>query len=317
VTEVRRGRSSVFDEALPGPRTWKASWATCEANRATGVAWRWLEGAGHGGWGLGGLVGGGAACSRPSPVNFGSGKTESARGGTAEALGYFIGTTRCTGGRRPSRARRRAWLGASAWTGVNRACQPQSNTWSRCFCPCSNADWAQIFVNLGKIVMKNLFPWLCFVVCVWMLHGFRLGIGSCNVAKLPVSDNRVPRTSCVKIVSNGFCLSKLHQSMFKEIWRHFDIWTLWIRVLENREHIWTWERVLKFRILISEFSHRALVHGMIWGFWKIQMAKLPYYIFRLFSALKLCYLIHTKILYFSQVFSQFPFMCLNGSLRII
>jgi hypothetical protein len=59
-------------------------------------------------------VGGGAACSRPSPVNFGSGKTESARGGTAEALGYFIGTTRCTGGRRPARARRRAWLGASA-----------------------------------------------------------------------------------------------------------------------------------------------------------------------------------------------------------
>jgi hypothetical protein len=37
------------------------------------------------------------------------------------------------------------------------------------------------------------------------------------------------------------------------------------------------ERALKFRILISEFSHRALVHGLICGFWKIQMAKLSYY----------------------------------------
>jgi hypothetical protein len=33
-----------------------------------------------------------------------------------------------------------------------------------------------------------------------------------------------------------------------------------------------------FEIQFSEFSHRALVHGLIWGFWKIQMAKLSYYI---------------------------------------
>jgi hypothetical protein len=25
--------------------------------------------------------------------------------------------------------------------------------------------------------------------------------------------------------------------MFKEIWRHFDIWTFWFRVLENRVQI--------------------------------------------------------------------------------
>jgi hypothetical protein len=37
------------------------------------------------------------------------------------------------------------------------------------------------------------------------------------------------------------------------------------------------ERVLTFRILVSEFSHRALVRGLIWGFLKIQMAKLSYY----------------------------------------
>jgi hypothetical protein len=54
-------------------------------------------------------------------VNFGSGKTESARGGTAEALGCFIGTTWCTGGRGPASARGCARLGAGARTGVNRA----------------------------------------------------------------------------------------------------------------------------------------------------------------------------------------------------
>jgi hypothetical protein len=48
-TEVRRGRSWVSGEALPGLRTWKASRATDEANRATGVARKWLEGAGRGG----------------------------------------------------------------------------------------------------------------------------------------------------------------------------------------------------------------------------------------------------------------------------
>jgi hypothetical protein len=73
-------------------------------------------------------------------VNFGSGRTESARGGTAEALGCFISTARCTGSRGPVSARGRALLVTVARTGVNRACQPRSNTWNRCFCPSSNAD---------------------------------------------------------------------------------------------------------------------------------------------------------------------------------
>jgi hypothetical protein len=38
-----------------------------------------------------------------------------------------------------------------------------------------------------------------------------------------------------------------------------------------------WKRVLKFRILNSEFPHRTMVQGLIWGFWKNQMAKLSYY----------------------------------------
>jgi hypothetical protein len=71
------------------------------------------------------------------------------------------------GGREPARARGHARLGAGARTGVNRACQPRSNTWRRCFCPSSNADRAQIFAILGKIVVYDLFSWLHSVVCVW------------------------------------------------------------------------------------------------------------------------------------------------------
>jgi hypothetical protein len=91
-------------------------------------------------------------------VNFGSGRTESAQGGTYEALGCFIGTARCTGGHGPASVCGRALRSAGARTGVNRACQPRSNTWNRCFYPSSNADWAQIFANLGKIAVKDLFP---------------------------------------------------------------------------------------------------------------------------------------------------------------
>jgi hypothetical protein len=91
-------------------------------------------------------------------VNFGSGRTASAWGGMAEALGCFIGTMRCTGGHGPASVRGRALLVVGARTGVNRACQPRSNTWNRCFCPSSNANWAQIFENLGKIAVKDLFP---------------------------------------------------------------------------------------------------------------------------------------------------------------
>jgi hypothetical protein len=132
---------------------------------------------------------------------------ESAWGGTVWVEGWFIGTSRCTGGSGPARARGRALWSAGARTCVNRGCQPRSNTWNRCFCPRSNANWAQIFANLGKIAVKDLFPWLCFVVCVWTSRGFRLGTGSCIVTKLRVSDSRVPRSNGAKTVPNEFDLS--------------------------------------------------------------------------------------------------------------
>jgi hypothetical protein len=82
----------------------------------------------------------------------------SMRGGMSEARGCFIGTARCTSDRGLASARGRALGSTGARTGMNRGCQPRSNTWNRCFCPSSNADWAQIFVNLGKIAVKDLFP---------------------------------------------------------------------------------------------------------------------------------------------------------------
>jgi hypothetical protein len=65
----------------------------------------------------------------------------------------LIDAARCTGRRGRAWARGRPRLGAGAQTGVNRACQPRSNTWRHCFCPSSNADRAQIFANLGKIAV--------------------------------------------------------------------------------------------------------------------------------------------------------------------
>jgi hypothetical protein len=88
------------------------------------------------------MAGGGTACSRRSMANLARVGLESARGGTVEAWGCFIGTARCTSGRGPVSAWGRALRSAGARTSMNRACQPRSNTWNRCFCPSSNAEWA-------------------------------------------------------------------------------------------------------------------------------------------------------------------------------
>ena len=129
------------------------------------------------------------------------------RGEVGRAWEGFIGTARCTGGRGPASARGRALGRRGARTGVNQGCQPRSNTCSRCLCPCSSADWEQIFANLGKITARDLFTRPSFVFCVWTTCGFRLGTGSCSVTKVPVSECLVPRLSCAKTVSNEFGLS--------------------------------------------------------------------------------------------------------------
>jgi hypothetical protein len=74
-------------------------------------------------------------------------------GSTAEASLLFIGAGAVHGRAWTSVARGRVRLGAGARAGVHRACRSRSSTWHHCFCPCSNADRAQIFANLGKIAV--------------------------------------------------------------------------------------------------------------------------------------------------------------------
>jgi hypothetical protein len=93
-----------------------------------------------------------AAQSSPE-LSAGLAKLSEARREYDRGFPALIDAARCTGGRGPAWARGRAWLGAGARTGVNRACQPRSNTSRHCFYPSSNADRAQIFANLGKIAV--------------------------------------------------------------------------------------------------------------------------------------------------------------------
>jgi hypothetical protein len=202
----------------------------------------------------------------------------SARGGMTEARGCFIGTAWCTSGCGPASAHRRALGSAGARTGVNQGCQPRSNTWNRCFCPSSIADWAQIFTNLGKIAVKDLFPWQCFVFCVWTSRGFRLGTESCSVTKVLVSDCLVLRSNGAKTVPNEFGLSSnFSTACSRKFGTTLIFGLLGFEFWKTENAIDLWKRVLKFKILNSEFPHRTLVQGLIWGFWKNQMAKLYYY----------------------------------------
>jgi hypothetical protein len=68
----------------------------------------------------------------------------------AEALGCFIGTARCTGGRGPASARGCTNGREPGVSATVEHVEPLPH-------PSSNADWAQIFANLGKIAVKDLF----------------------------------------------------------------------------------------------------------------------------------------------------------------
>ena len=165
--------------------------------------------------------------------------------------------------------------------------------------------------------MKDLFPWLCFVVCVWMLRGFRLGTGSCNVAKSPVSDSRVPRTNCTKNMSNGFglspnftraCSRKFGTTLIFGLFG-FEFWKTG-NTFELVKGFWNSE----FRIL--NFPKGPWFKGWFGDFGKTKWPNFLTIFCWLFSALKLCYLVLSKILYFSQAFFQFHFYVLKGSLWV-
>jgi hypothetical protein len=182
----------------------------------------------------------------------------SVRGGMAKARGCFIGTTRCTGSHGPASARGRALGSVGARTGVNRGCQPRSNTWNRCFYPSSNADWAQIFAYLGKIAVKDLFPWQCFVFCVWTSRSFRLGIESCSVTKVPVSDCLVPRSNGAQTVPNEFGLSSnFSRACSRKFGTTLIFWLFGFEFWKTENAIDLWKGA---EIQISEFLNFPQVH---------------------------------------------------------
>jgi hypothetical protein len=116
-----------------------------------------LEGAGHGGRGSESLAGGGAACSGQIPVISGFGRTceRAGRYGRGSGLLYRHGAVHG-----------RPWTGERArpCTGERGSANGREPEVSATVehmeplpYPSSNANWAQIFANLGKIVVKDLF----------------------------------------------------------------------------------------------------------------------------------------------------------------
>jgi hypothetical protein len=121
-----------------------------EASRGTGSSGDGQVWSSHGGRVLGQL--GGAAQSLLE-LSAGSGESGEARREYGRGFPALIGAGAMHGRAWTSVACGRTWLGADARAGVHRACQPRSSTWHHCFCPCSNTDRAQIFANLGKIIV--------------------------------------------------------------------------------------------------------------------------------------------------------------------
>jgi hypothetical protein len=123
-----------------------------------GAAWKRLEGAGHGGRGSEILAGSGAACSGRIPVIFGSGRTCERAGRYGRGSGLLYRHDAMHGWPWAGERARACPGERGCANGREQGRKPRSNTWNRCFCPSSNADWAQIFANLGKVAVKDLFP---------------------------------------------------------------------------------------------------------------------------------------------------------------
>jgi hypothetical protein len=62
-----------------------------------------------------------------------------------------------------------------------------------CFCTSLNAHRLEIFAYLGMITAQDLLSRQSFVVYVWKSSGLGLCTESCRVAKVAVSQGRVPR----------------------------------------------------------------------------------------------------------------------------
>jgi hypothetical protein len=152
-TEVWRRRSRVSGEVLSGPRAWKASRATGEANREADATWTRLERAGRSGRSLGSD---GGRWRGVLKAKFGELWLKQGLRARREVRprpwGYFIGTARARarGGLDQTLRRARARVGRMP------ACRPGSNTCARSFCPSSGACGHSSDPALALVSAQNL-----------------------------------------------------------------------------------------------------------------------------------------------------------------
>jgi hypothetical protein len=249
-TEVRRGRSWVSGEVLPGPRTWKASWATGEANRVAGTAWKWLGGAGRGGRGSGGDGRWGRARRSWSSCSGREAEWRADRCAPEVLIGALGHGWELARGTEADHARR-ARTGQPVRGRVLEHTIEHVEVW---FCPSSNARWpTKTCISCQGTCVASLHRSKVFLSCVSPKWRYRLGEKiwwpeDCSISTAQTETK--PVSSHVKRF--GFDL-KHFQSVPRVFWRHFDIWTSRIWVLENREHIWTLGRVWYSIFWISEF----------------------------------------------------------------
>jgi hypothetical protein len=98
-------------------------------------------------------------------------QASTAEGRLCQALGACAGERQCV-----------LWrLGTASST---RQCRERS---------CSSTNWLQIFEIVAMIPLGDLFPWHCFVVCVWSLMGFTYWIKRYRGVKLGLSHCWTPR----------------------------------------------------------------------------------------------------------------------------
>jgi hypothetical protein len=153
-TEVRRRRSRVSGEVLSGPRAWKASRVTGEANRDVDATWTLLERAGRGCRGLGSDVRRWRGVLEAKSGELWLRQSLRAREEVwPRPWGCFIGTARARarGGLDRTLGRARVRVGRTP------ACRPGSNTCARSFCPSSGACGHSSEPALALSSAQNLF----------------------------------------------------------------------------------------------------------------------------------------------------------------
>jgi hypothetical protein len=118
--------------------------------------------------------------------------------------------------------------GSNTWTFASTLVQTpigrrSLRNWARSPCRICSPDWVLSFVCGSHVVL-----------------GYGQGVVMSPKRQcLTVESRGNLRQDCVKRLRKFL---KLCKGVFKVVWRHFGIWTLWIQVLQNRGHIWSFRR---------------------------------------------------------------------------